>query len=287
MLAFVLVCWGRVAAAPAHAAFNAGVIGIVLWLGRLRRCRPKERSYALLSLWHPLVLYAFLYHQTGLLNRILVPEFLDPLFLRADVAVFGALPAVYLQQALRGPFADELLHFAYLSYYPVIVVVSVLLFRKSPGLFQRFVFQLSALFYLCYAVYVFLPVEGPLAERGLVFQGTGLFERIVDFLYAKGENPGAAFPSSHVAVALLVALWGGTHFPRLKLLLLVQFVLLSTSAVYGSFHYGVDIIAGVLVGAGMVVLMNRSPDLSWQGPRRASSEGSEGSGASFRPSRQT
>ncbi|MFU8856619.1 MAG: phosphatase PAP2 family protein, partial [Deferrisomatales bacterium] len=77
--------------------------------------------------------------------------------------------------------------------------------------------------------------------------------------------PGAAFPSSHVAVALLVALWGGTHFPRLKLLLLVQFVLLSTSAVYCSFHYGVDIIAGVLLGAGMLVLMNCSRALSWHG----------------------
>ncbi|MDW7709630.1 MAG: phosphatase PAP2 family protein [Deferrisomatales bacterium] len=265
VLAFVLASWGRVAAAPAHAAFNAGVIAIVLWSGWMRRSRPTERFYRLLSLWHPLMLYTFLYYQTGLLNRILVPEFLDPIFLRADVAVFGAFPAVYLQQALRGPFADELFHFAYLSYYPAIVFVSLLLFRKGPGLFQRFVFQLSALFYLCYAVYVFLPVEGPLAERGLVFHGSGLFERIVDFIYEKGENPGAAFPSSHVAVALLVALWGGTHFPRLKLLLLVQLVLLSTSAVYCSFHYGVDIIAGVLLGAGMLVLMNCSRALSWHG----------------------
>lgn len=265
VLAFVLTCWGRVADAPAHAAFNAGVTGIVLWLGRLRRCRPKESIYARLSLWHPLILYTFLYYQTGLLNRVLVPDFLDPLFLRADIAVFGAFPAIYLHRALAGPFADEFFHVAYLSYYLVIVLVSLLLFRKNPGLFQRFVFQLSALFYLCYAVYFFLPVEGPLSQRGLFFDGSGLFERIVDFLYEKGENPGAAFPSSHVAVALMVALWGGTHFPRLKPLLLAQFVLLSVSAVYCSFHYGVDIIAGVLLGAGMLVLMNRSPDLSWHG----------------------
>ncbi len=265
VLAFVLTSWGRVAAAPAHAAFNAGVIGVVLWLGRRRRCRPKESIYARLSLCHPLILYTFLYYQTGLLNRVLVPEFLDPIFLRADIAVFGAFPAIYLHRALGGPFADEFFHVAYLSYYLVIVLVSLLLFRKSLGAFQRFLFQLSALFYLCYATYVFLPVEGPLVERGLVFHGSGLFERIVDFLYAKGENPGAAFPSSHVAVALLVALWGGTHFPRLKPLLLAQFVLLSISAVYCSFHYGVDIIAGVLLGAGMLVLMNRSPDLSWHG----------------------
>jgi len=68
VLAFVLVFWVRIAAAPAHAAFNAGVIGIVFWLGRLRRSRPTERFYSLLSLWHPLILYAFLYYQTGLLN---------------------------------------------------------------------------------------------------------------------------------------------------------------------------------------------------------------------------
>ncbi|MBE0616341.1 MAG: phosphatase PAP2 family protein [Proteobacteria bacterium] len=264
VLAFVLASWERVSSAPAHAALNGGVILTVLLLGRLR----KARIFSLLHLWHPLALYPVLYYQTGLLNRILVPGFLDPLFLRADIAVFGTFPAVYLHRALRGPFADEFFHFAYFSYYLVIVLVALLLFRKSPGVFQRFLFQLSALFYLCYVVYVFLPVEGPLVQRGLFFHGSGLFEGIVDFLYAKGENPGAAFPSSHVAVALLVALWGGTHFPRLRPLLLAQFVLLSTSALYCSFHYGVDIIAGVLLGAGLLVLMNRSPDLFWHGQRR-------------------
>ncbi|MHB8765792.1 MAG: phosphatase PAP2 family protein [Deferrisomatales bacterium] len=264
VLAFVLAFRERILAAPAHAALNGGVILIVLWLGRLRRRRPEMRLFSLLSLWHPLALYALLYYQTGLLNRVLVPEFLDPLFLRADSALFGAFPAIYLHRALRGPFADELFHFAYFTYYPVIVLVSLLFFRKHRGVFQRYLFQLSALFYLCYATYIFLPVEGPLWWRAEFFHGSGPFERIVSFLYARGENPGAAFPSSHVAVALLVALWGGNHFPRLRLPLLVQFVLLSASAVYCSFHYGIDVIAGVLLGAGMLALMNRSPDLSWR-----------------------
>jgi membrane-associated phospholipid phosphatase len=258
VLAFVLALWERVPAAPAHAALSGGVILIVLVLGRLRRHRPETSIFSLLSLWHPLILYAFLYYQTGLLNRVLVPEFLDPLFRRADTALFGAFPAVYLHRVLRGPFADELFHFAYLSYYFVILLVALLLFLKRREAFPRFVFQLSALFYLCYALFVFLPVEGPLSWRAAHFQGSGLFETIVDFLYERGENPGAAFPSSHVAVALLVALWGGAHFPRLRLPLLFQFVFLSLSAVYCSFHYGIDVIAGLLLGAGMLALMNRS-----------------------------
>jgi membrane-associated phospholipid phosphatase len=264
VLAFVLAFWERIPAAPAHAAINGGVILIVLLLGRLRERRPRIRLLCLLSLWHPLALYTFLYYQTGLLNRVLFPKFLDPLFLRADTALFGAFPAIYLHRALGGPLAGEFFHFAYFTYYPAIVHVSLLLFRKSQEVFQRFLFQLSALFYLCYAVYVLIPVEGPLSWRAGFFHGSGPFKRIVEFLYARGENPGAAFPSSHVAVALLVALWGGNHFPRLRLLLLAQFILLSISAVYCSFHYGVDVIAGVLLGGGMLALMNRSPDLSWR-----------------------
>ena len=29
------------------------------------------------SLWYPLVLYGLLYYQTGLINRVVVPQFLD------------------------------------------------------------------------------------------------------------------------------------------------------------------------------------------------------------------
>ena len=223
----------------------------------LRRLRSRSGLAVLLSDWHPIVLYTFLYYQSGLLNRVVFPEFLDATFWKLDVAVFGDFPGFFLHRVLGGPAANEVFHFAYFCYYLMIPLVGLLLFVRDRRLFREFVFQLTALFCFCYAVYIFLPVEGPLQLRIEFFSGDGVFERVVNFLYAEGENPGAAFPSSHVAVALLVALWGGRQYRWLRWPLGTAFVLLCVATVYCAFHYGVDVIAGILLGLAAVALMNR------------------------------
>jgi membrane-associated phospholipid phosphatase len=109
------------------------------------------------------------------------------------------------------------------------------------------VFQLSSLFYVCYFIFILLPVEGPIALRNEYYHQEGLFRTLVDLIYAKGENPGAAFPSSHVAAAFLVAWWGSTHFKRMKIFYWLTFLFLSISTVYCMFHYAVDVMGGVLL----------------------------------------
>jgi membrane-associated phospholipid phosphatase len=70
----------------------------------------------------------------------------------------------------------------------------------------------------------------------------------------RGSSRGAAFPSSHAAVAVaqsvvLLRLW-----PRLGAVVSVLTALLLVGAVHGGFHYGVDMIAGTLLGAGVALL---------------------------------
>jgi membrane-associated phospholipid phosphatase len=113
------------------------------------------------------------------------------------------------------------------------------------------------LFYLCYVIYIFLPVEGPVALRNEYYHQGGPFQTIVDFIYAEGENPGAAFPSSHVAVMFLVAWWGGRHFKTMKILYWLTCLFLSIATVYCMFHYAVDVIGGLLLGVLAVLMFNR------------------------------
>ena len=214
-------------------------------------------SVGSVSLWYPLVLYAPLYYQTGLINRVVVPRFLDGFFMNLDVRIFGEFPAFFLRGKQGNAFLDEFFHFFYFSYYLIIPLTGILLFRKEVKLFERFVFQLSSLFYLCFLIFIFLPVEGPIAWRNEYFHPGGLFQTMVDFIYTGGENPGAAFPSSHVAATFLVAWWGSRQFKRMKIAYWLTFLFLSMATVYCMFHYAVDVIAGLILGVLVVLTLER------------------------------
>ena len=237
LVIFTFIFRVRIAAYAYHLAFNLSVILIVLLLSFRRR-----KAVCRFCIGEPVVsigLLRPLYYQTGLINRVVVPQFLDGFFMHLDVRIFGEFPAFFLRGKQGNAFFDEFFHFFYFSYYLIIPLTGILLFRKDAKLFERFIFQLSFLFYLCFLIYIFLPVEGPIAVRNEYYHQGGLFQTIVDFIYAGGENPGAAFPSSHVAATFLVAWWGSTHFKRMKIPYWLTCLFLSIATVYCMFHYAV------------------------------------------------
>ena len=252
---FVIIFWQKIDLQTYHIAFNLSVVVIILLL-----ClnRWKHKIFFILSLWYPLVLYAFLHYQSGMLNTVIIPYFLDDFFLNLDVKIFGQFPAFYLRGENGNLFLDEFFHFAYANYYVVIPLTALLLYPKDKKLFERFVFEISLLFYVCFLIYIILPVEGPLKMRHDNFQDGGPFKAIVDYFYATGDNAGGAFPSSHVAVTFLIAWWAHRHLGKWKIYYWSVLFFLSIATVYGMFHYAVDIIAGWLVAALFIYLFNRT-----------------------------
>ena len=274
---FTFVFRVKIAEYGCHLAFNFSVILLVLLLSLSRRSSLRKTETGTsevlrdapvttflrnLSLWYPLILYSFIYYQTGLINRVVIPGFMDDFFMNLDVRIFGKFPGLFLNEAYRSAFLDEFFHFFYFSYYLIIPLTAILLYCKDTKLFERFVFQLSCLFYVCYIIYIFLPVEGPLALRNEYYLQHGFFRKIVDFIYSAGENPGAAFPSSHVAVTFLVAWWGSKHFKRMRIFYWLTCLFLSIATVYCIFHYAVDVLAGLLLGILAVLTFN------WAAPKR-------------------
>jgi membrane-associated phospholipid phosphatase len=254
LVIFTFIFRAKIAAYAHHVAFNLSVILIVLLLSFRKR---SSLSVFTVSLWYPFILYALLYYQTGLINRVVVPQFFGRFFMNLDVRIFGAFPAAFLRGEHGNAFLDEFFHFFYFSYYLAIVHTGVLLFRKNVKLFESFVFQLSFLFYLCFLIFILLPVEGPIALRNEYFHQGGLFQAMVDFIYTVAEKPGASFPSSHVAAMFLVAWWGSTQFRRLKIPYWLTFLFMSIATVYCMFHYAVDVIGGLLLGVLAVLAFNR------------------------------
>jgi len=259
LVLFIFIFRVKIEAYAYHLAFNLAVILLVLFFSLGRRSRLPVGT---VSLWYPLGLYALFYYQTGLLNRVVVPRFLDDFFMNLDVLIFGKFPGFFLHGNPGNAFFDEFFHFFYFSFYLIIPLTGIFLYGKDVKLFKSFVFQLSSLFYVCYFLFIILPVEGPIALRNEYAHQEGLFRTLVDLIYAKGENPGAAFPSSHVAAAFLVVWWGSTHFKRIRIFYGLTFLFLSISTVYCMFHYAVDVMAGVLLGVLAILTFH------WAGGKR-------------------
>jgi membrane-associated phospholipid phosphatase len=254
LVIFTLIFRAKITAYAYHLAFNLSVIIVVLLLSFRRRSSLPVRT---MSLWYPFVLYGLLYYQTGLINTVVLPQFLDAFFMHLDVRIFGEFPAFFLRGKQGNEFLDEFFHFFYFSYYLIIPLTGFLLYHRDVKLFEGFVFQLSSLFYLCFAIFILLPVEGPIPLRNEYFHHGGPFQTMVDFIWAGGENPGAAFPSSHVAATFLVAWWGSTHFKRLKIAYWLTCLFLSIATVYCMFHYAVDVMGGLLLGILAVLTFSR------------------------------
>ena len=109
--------------------------------------------------------------ETGSLNRMFFQDYLDPMVARWEQALFGCQPSVLFMEKLPWLALSELFYASYFSYYLMIGGVGIALFLRSRQQFFHYVSVVSFLFYVCYLIYIFLPVIG---SRGLLSPGGGL-----------------------------------------------------------------------------------------------------------------
>ncbi|MEX0979581.1 MAG: phosphatase PAP2 family protein [Gemmatimonadota bacterium] len=211
--------------------------------------RPDFGRHPLLR-WLPLLLVPFLYAELPLLNQTLTTGYHDALVLRWEASLFGGNPAQSWAGALPSVVVSELLHFSYLSYYALIYVPPLMLWRAGKGdAFDATVFTLLLVFVLCFAVFIVFPVQGP---RYLFPAPAGVPEGPVRgvalAVLEAGSSRGAAFPSSHMAVAAAQAVLALRFQRRAGVVVALLAAGLGAGAVYGGFHYAVDIVAGGALG---------------------------------------
>jgi len=245
----------------------------VLILGHARW--PGSRVLNFLRHFYPVLLYTGFYRETGELNQMAVTGYFDPFFVRLEERIFGTQPSLAFMQLLPYRLVGELFYAAYFSYYLMIAGVGLALFLRDRRQFFHYVSVVSFVFYVCYLIYIFTPVMGPrIFERAIDgyelparFQPAdslnipaaveaGLFFRIMAWIYHTFEAPGAAFPSSHVAVALATVYFSFRYLRPIRWVHFVVAVLLCLSTVYGRYHYVVDVVAGVLTALILVPVGN-------------------------------
>jgi membrane-associated phospholipid phosphatase len=197
--------------------------------------------------WLPLAAIPFLYAE---LPRLALTGLHDGRVQRWELSTFDTSPAQTLAARWSAPLLSELLHAAYLSYYAIIYVPPVLLYlRGRRDTFYSTVAGLMTVFVLCYTIFIMFPVAGPRylwAPPERAFDGP--VRRLVLHVLAAGSARGTAFPSSHVAVATVQSILAFRWSARAGVTLGVLTTGLALGAVYGGFHYGVDVLAGAGVG---------------------------------------
>ena len=168
-----------------------------------------------------------------------------------ETAIFGGQISREWWQRAPSKFWSTLFHGAYFSYYLVIPAGPLwFLWKGDRQNLRRVVLAEVTTFMVCYLVFIFFPVAGPYYEfprPSPEFLDNGA-ARLVYATLSKGSSYGAAFPSSHVAgviAAIIACTWGSRP---LGAVLAVPGLLLTVGAVYCQMHYGVDALAGVVLG---------------------------------------
>ncbi len=225
-------------------------IGAIVLLRRWLSVRPPAYRSGLqwLHALYPVAALPFLYRELAVLNRIVTDRYYDPLVRRWEQWLFPSAPVMRLSQWIDHLVLSEFLHFSYISYYWMIVALSLTLYcGRRYRQYQIYVFTLLLTFYFCYLWFIFFPVEGPrysVAPLDPTLRG-GPFYRLSHWILSQGAARGTAFPSSHVAAGVVTLLCAWTMAPRLFWIMLPFAIGLVVGTVYGRFHYAVDAAAGL------------------------------------------
>ena len=198
---------------------------------------------------YPIIFITFLYWELRYLALLFSNGYNDAFVLRLEEALFGEQLALTFSQRLPIFWLSELFHFFYAIYWLVLPLAAAgLYFRGRIQGFRELVYVELVIFFFCYLVFTFFPVAGPHYQFPLIGGqlAEGRLYRFVHWILEDGGSKGAAFPSSHVAVAVgvLVVTWRHDKLVWAGMLPLV--VGLTVATVYGRFHYGIDALAGLV-----------------------------------------
>lgn len=240
---------------PVLAATHVAGAGLILWLS-WGSCRT---STALLREWYPLLLVPLFYAEIPLLNEYFLSTARDDAIRWLETSLFPFEPSRAFAAAAPWRPLSEALHFAYLSYYLIIYGPLILLyFQGRRDAFRETTLAIVMTYYCSYLIYMVFPVRGPwdLFPPSEV-PPDGPLRRLAVQILAAGSSAGAAFPSSHQAVAVAQTVCALRHLRRLAPVIGLLSAGIAAGAVYASFHYAVDMIAGAALGVAVPVVTGR------------------------------
>jgi membrane-associated phospholipid phosphatase len=199
----------------------------------------------------PVLIVPVLFDSMGDIIPWVWPRTFDDMLIKTDFRLFGGHHPTVLLERFIHPLLTAVLQFAYISYYPMAIVLGGVLFlKKNETAFDEAIFGIILCFYLSYLGYLLVPAVGPrftlahLQTRDLA--AGPLVTAIQETLNSLENTKTDAFPSGHTAVALMTLYYARKFRERVLTTLLLPAVAgLILSTVYLRYHYVIDVLAGI------------------------------------------
>jgi membrane-associated phospholipid phosphatase len=240
---------------PVHVLIHAGFVIGILEVVRLGEKHPENRLFSIFRTFYPLVFFLYAWEELAVLQSMIFGSFwLTDTLILWDKLIFGVHPTVWLQN-LYNPWLNELMNFIYASYYTFFLLVPLIFYIRKKKEVSYAIYSLATFTYMSnFLLFYFLPALGakpaPILAGLHVKEQTGfLFVELNKIIQAKGGIACGAFPSSHVAGALVWALSALRYDKKLGYIILPIAIGIGFSTVYMTLHHAVDPISGYIWGA--------------------------------------
>jgi membrane-associated phospholipid phosphatase len=244
--------WGRLPDAWFY--FTWHVVGIALLLYEVKR--PNPTSWVFRN-WYPVFYVATCYKEMALFIPAMGRADADALLARIDYRLWHANPTVWLER-IYAPALTEFLQIVYTLFLPAVLFIAAALWKKKRyGEFQYYAFLIAVGFLASYIGYLLVPARGPrfLLKhlQHMPLQGLWLFNTMQAALDRLESAHYDCFPSGHTELTIL-AWWGSRMVSnRLFKVYFAYTPLIIFATVYLRYHYSVDVLAGAVLAAGLIV----------------------------------
>jgi len=220
------------------------IYGAVLVACRGRAGRFDQRISWVLSY----VFVVWFYLAVARITPALGTALRDGPLLAADEALFGRTPAVFLERTATAWLTDlmSLCYMTYHLYLPVAVVHAAAVSNMAA---RRLMIYLFTGFAIGFAGYLLVPAIGPARAFPELFHASlagGTLWRCIDQVVTKGSSGYDCFPSLHVLIACILLDHDWRHVRWRFWIMVFPSMGLLISTIYLRYHYGVDVLAGLL-----------------------------------------
>ena len=250
---------------------------IWLWFGTIAwhvEAPPRYHLNFLRDWWLPVAGLVIYFYSRGLTDELGLPVHVT-MPIRVDEWLGGgSLPTQSLQEAWCGTpcvkssepaWYDIAFTTVYASHFLTGLTMAAVLWVRERAAWLRWMRRYVAINFAALVVYILYPMAPPwmaseqgyiaadlprITGRGWSDIGLGRFDLVLQGV----GNPVAAMPSLHAGIAFLVSMYGiwRLHTP-VRWLLVLYPLAMSTALVYYAEHYVIDIVAGALLAAVVMV----------------------------------
>jgi membrane-associated phospholipid phosphatase len=244
--------WSRIPDAWFY--FTWHIVGISLLLLEVKF--PNPTSWVFRN-WYPVFYVATCYKEMALFIPAMGRPDADQRLADIDYRIWQANPTVWLEK-IYSPLLTEFLQVVYTLFVPAVLLVAYLLWRKRRfGEFQYYAFLIAVGFLTSYVGYLMVPARGPrfLLKhlQHIPLQGLWLFQGMQSALDRLESAHYDCFPSGHTELTIL-AWWGSRMVSnRLFKVYFAYTPLIIFATVYLRYHYSIDVLAGAVLAAGLIL----------------------------------